>query len=572
MILIVSTVHLTAQGYFNQKFVAPLDIPPIIEGEEIDLHVNESTHAFFLNHETETYGINGNYMGPTILMRYGDSIKINVTNNMSSHTTMHWHGFHVPAKYDGGPRTIIDPGETWSPKFKILDQASTYWYHPHPHGLTTQQVSLGVLGLIIIKDEVEDALELPRDYGVDDIPIVVQSKSFRSISKQIDPLGAESHFIVNSTVYPYHEVPAQLVRLRLMNGSNLRVINLGFSDNRPFYQITSDGGLLPEPIESTRIKLATGERAEVLVDFSDLGETDMLQKVYLTNYVLELPEGTPGTLFTAAPSILDISNTEILEFRGVNETTSPVTSIPENLIEPYEVWGESEANVTRNFIMEVDMLELILSGFINGFSFDNQLFDHHVINHTAQLGDIEIWDVCNNTPFSHPFHIHDQQFYILDRNGEAPAINERGRKDVVLINKFERVRIITKFEGFADDHYTYMYHCHILSHEDEGMMGQFLVVDTSEVVTALNQTNLLEEVNLFPNPCRDFLHIKWLQLMAESEIPNNYQIFSMTGQLMDVGFIDLDGYLSTQILPRGEYILQLKSNRKVLGQKLFSKL
>ena len=170
-------------------------------------------------------------------------------------------------------------------------------------------------------------------------------------------------------------------------------------------------------------------------------------------------------------------------------TNNPVNSIPQTLIEPYQIWSESEANVTRNLVMEVDLIELITSGFINGFSFDNQLFDHHVINHEARLGDIEIWDIYNNTPFSHPFHIHDQQFFILDRKGEAPAPNERGRKDVVLVNQFERVRIIARFEDFADDHYPYMYHCHILSHEDEGMMGQFLVVDTAEIITAVDQLN-----------------------------------------------------------------------------------
>ena len=291
-----------SQGLSNEKFVSPLDIPPIIQGEEVNLIVNESTTRFFRNNDTETYGINGNYLGPTILMRNGDSIQINVTNNLETKTTMHWHGFHVPARYDGGPRTTIHPGETWSPKFKVLDQASTYWYHPHPHGLTTQQVTLGLLGLIIIKDDIEDALDLPRDYGIDDIPMIIQSKSFRPISKQIDPLGAESHFVVNSTVYPYHEVPAQLVRLRLMNGSNLRVINLGFSDNRTFYQITSDGGLLPQPILSNRIKLGTGERAEILVDFSELANLED-QNVFLTNYALELPAGTPGTLYLLQPLV-----------------------------------------------------------------------------------------------------------------------------------------------------------------------------------------------------------------------------------------------------------------------------
>jgi bilirubin oxidase len=549
------------QGTYSEKFKFPLDIPPILQGEEIDLVVGESTHEFFKNQFTNTYGVNGSYLGPTILMQKGDSIKINVTNHLNAHTTMHWHGFHVPAKFDGGPHTTIHPGETWSPKFKVLDQAATYWYHPHPHGLTTQQVTLGLMGLIIVQDEEEAALELPRTYGVDDIPMIVQSKSFLVNSKQIAPLGAETHFLVNSTVYPFQEVPRQLVRLRLMNGSNLRVVNLGFSDHRTFYQISSDGGLLPAPVPLTQIKLSTGERADILVDFSDLEQNTVM----MVNYALDLPIGTPGTLFTAAPSILDITNTSIIEFRGIAATADAIATIPDRLLEnDYEIWAESEADVTRYFKMEVNLLELITSGFINGFSFDNQLFDHHVVNHVAKINDVEIWEIYNNTPFSHPFHIHDQQFYILDRNGLPPPENERGRKDVVLVNQYERVRFIAKFTDFADDHYTYMYHCHILSHEDEGMMGQFLVLSPEMLTTHFHSSIPL--VNIYPNPSAGFIKI---DLPHHTAGHLSYKIYNMKGAVVLLGDIDLNTTIFTSQLASGEYIVNLMEHDKIIGRAAF---
>ena len=158
LLSITYQIHCIGQGYYSDQFVTPLDIPEPISGGEISLDVGYGSTEFFLGVATPTLGINGDYLGPVIMMDQGDSIKINITNHMEETTTMHWHGFHVPAIHDGGPRTPIMSGETWSPKFKILDEAATYWYHPHPHGLTTQQVTLGLMGLIIIRSEEEQAL------------------------------------------------------------------------------------------------------------------------------------------------------------------------------------------------------------------------------------------------------------------------------------------------------------------------------------------------------------------------------------------------------------------------------
>ena len=116
---------------------------------------------------TPTFGYNGDFLGPTLLMNKGDSVTLNVTNSLNTSTTVHWHGFHVAPENDGGPHQAILPGTTWSPSFKIRNEAATYWYHPHGEGKTEIQVSKGLAGLIIIRDSAEASYALPRTYGVD---------------------------------------------------------------------------------------------------------------------------------------------------------------------------------------------------------------------------------------------------------------------------------------------------------------------------------------------------------------------------------------------------------------------
>lgn len=124
-----------------------------------------------------TIGYNGDLLGPTLILNRGEQVILNVTNQLPDMTTTHWHGMHVSAENDGGPHSVILPGTTWSPSFTVLDRASTFWYHPHGHGLTDYQVSLGAAGMIIVRDAEEAALDLPRAYGVDDIPLILQTKA-----------------------------------------------------------------------------------------------------------------------------------------------------------------------------------------------------------------------------------------------------------------------------------------------------------------------------------------------------------------------------------------------------------
>lgn len=444
---------------WNQR----LFIPPQLLGPQFQLNVAPSTREFFPGVITSTYGINGDFLGPTLVMRRGDDVRLDVTNNLAEMTTMHWHGFHVAAADDGGPHSMIDVGSTWSPQFTVLNEAGTYWYHPHPHGQTTPQVSKGLAGLIIVQDDHEDGLSLPRTYGVDDIPLIIQDKDITA-EGVITSAELGDTMMVNGQIEAVCDLPAQLVRLRLLNASNMRTYAFGMSDGRSFSMIAGDAGLLDSPVPMTRVRLTPGERAEIVVDLSqDLGAELALMSysAELTGGIIGGPGSPPGP-----GSTLNGTNFEVMRISVGAARLSAVTALPATLITRTR-WSESDAARTRT----VDMTR------INGnFTFDNMLFDMEVINHTVQLDDIEIWEIRNMTAIAHPFHIHDISFFILDRNGVPPPAHEQGPKDVFMLRPNERLRFITRFEDFADPTTPYMYHCHMLPHEDDGMMGQFVVL------------------------------------------------------------------------------------------------
>ncbi len=495
------------------QFTNELSIPPTLDGTTFNLTIDESTRQFFAGQTTQTIGFNGDFLGPTLIFKQGDAIDITVNNALDEPTTVHWHGMHVSPEDDGGPHTIIAAGAAWNPDFTVLDRATTFWYHPHLHEKTNEHVTKGAAGLIIIQSTAEEALTLPRTYGEDDIPLIIQCKSFNN-QNQLDERGNDTHFMVNGTLDPYLEVPSQMVRFRVINGSNERVLNLGFEDDRTFYQIGSDGGLLTAPVELNRVRLASGERAELVVNFS--GESG--STLGMITYASEFGPGIPGGGGGGAQGF-DGLDTEFMEIRVGDQTASPVTSISMALA-THTPWNESEADYEREITMDG-------GGPGNPFSLDNALFDIDLINEQVTLDDIEIWTITNNTGLAHPFHIHDVQFYILDKNGVAPPANEQGLKDVVLVEANQSVRFITKFEDFADPQVPYMYHCHILPHEDGGMMGQFVVVEEE---VALNFEEIRKQFRIYPNPVTDRIIRVLMPDQLDPQSTVGFTIFDLAGK------------------------------------------
>lgn len=483
-------------------------IPDTLSGTNINLTLQNGTHQFLSGNITNTMGANGNILGPTLLLNKGDLVNFSVNNQIGETTTIHWHGLHVAPENDGGPHTMIANNTTWQPSFTIMDKAATYWYHPHLHEKTDMHVSKGIAGLIIVRDNEEAALALPRKYGVDDFPLVIQTKDFDANNQILTHSNSDNVVMANATIDATLQTPAQVVRFRVLNGSSQRIFNLGLTGNQTFYQIASDGGLLSAPVALTRLKLAPGERAEILIDFSNMNG----QSVQLKSYASELPNGNYGatnpgmgagmTLTGYNPNPLNGTNFNIMTFNVVATNSNPITTIPTSLA-TVNALSQTGAN-TRTLTFTPSAMGM---NALNGdFLINNQAFNMSVINQTVILGSTEIWTLTNQSPIAHPFHIHDVQFQILDRNGVAPPANEQGWKDVVLVSTQETVRFIAKFEDFANDNVPYMYHCHMLVHEDGGMMGQFIVTDTSTVNTQPILTS--NDVAIYPNPTNGLVTIK----------------------------------------------------------------
>ena len=283
----------------NELIIPPLLEPQVVGGEKVfELSANEDETSFLEGKSTNTTGYNGTYLGPTLRAHKGDHVQIVLTNNLSQPVTAHWHGMHLPAMMDGGPHQEIAPGGIWEPHWTIENEAATLWYHPHVLEQTGEQVYSGLAGLFIIDDENSDSLNLPKEYSVDDLPLIVQDREFREDDQFVYAPERKDEFghtgmlgniiLVNGTYAPFVDVPAKQIRLRILNASNPRRYNFGFEDGRTFYQIATDGGLLPSPVSRTRMILAPGERAEVIIDLT--GETKPItlisDAVYEENEVL----------------------------------------------------------------------------------------------------------------------------------------------------------------------------------------------------------------------------------------------------------------------------------------------
>ncbi|MBC8190959.1 MAG: multicopper oxidase domain-containing protein [FCB group bacterium] len=511
-------------------------IPDTLSGQEFHLVLQNGNFQFQEGIDSETMGVNGPVLGPTLIMEQGQFADISVENQLGEPTTIHWHGLHVSAENDGGPHTVIHPGETWNPQFTVLDKAGTYWYHPHLHEHTDEHVSKGLSGFIIVKDDEEAALELPRTYGVDDFPLVIQTKSINPTGEIVAHTNSDTELMVNAVMDPRLVVPEQVVRFRLLNGSSQRVFNFGLSNNQSFHMIASDGGLLNVSVELTRLMLAPGERAEILVDFAlTTGSTTSL-----LSYAAELQNGIygaaqPGMMSMQSldgynPNPLNGSDFEVMRFEIVDPTVNAVTTIVSNLASDTPL-TESESDITRQFTLTPEVMG---PNSINGdFLINGSYFDMETINEVIPLNNIEVWSITNQSPIAHPFHIHDVQFYVLDRNGVPPAPTEQGRKDVVLVKPMETVRFITKFEDFANPTVPFMYHCHMLTHEDAGMMGQFIVVDP--LATNSNLAGLIPTVvtlgPAYPNPFNPTTTIRY-DLPTRSAV--TLGVYDITGRTITI--------------------------------------
>lgn len=442
----------TTNEYTSKLFVPPLlDYEAVQNVKNFSLTAQEGNHEFVKGKSSKTYGYNGNILGPTIRFSEGDKININVTNNLDEQTTTHWHGGVVPGNADGGVHNIIKPNTSWNAQFDVIQEAATLWYHPHQHEETAKQVYNGLGGFIIIDDENSRSLPIPQEYGVDDFPIILQSKNLDEqgflmpyhISQMDKMHGFEGNTLVtNGQLHPFVKVGTNFVRLRILNGSNSDTYNLSFDNGASFYVIASDGGFYDEPILTQSLDIATAQRYELLIDITEnKGNSVWLQA----------------------------NGRDALEIK-VNQVIDEKYSLPSRL----------NSNTIPDYPSQIDRefnLELLRGGGSPTYGINGKLFNMERVDFEVKNNSVEYWKIKNipgGPGLYHPFHVHASQFYVVEFNGKTPSELLKGRHDTILLKSREEAVIAIPFDKSLEG--LYLYHCHILEHEDAGMMGQFRLV------------------------------------------------------------------------------------------------
>jgi spore coat protein A len=437
---------------------------------------------------TQFWGYAETLPGPTIETRSGEPILVEWVNDLpkehcftidhSVHgaeaskpqvrAVTHLHGGKVPAKSDGYPEDWYVPGKSVTYFYPNQQEAAHLWYHDHALGITRLNVYAGLFGSYFVRDSFEDGLNLPK--GKFEIPLTICDRTIDSEAQLYYPVSPDpdapwvpdsfgNAFLVNGKLFPYLEVEPRKVRFRLLNASNSRFFHLALSNGQEFRQIGTDMGLLSAPAPVKILTIAPGERADVILDFAGHGG----EQLALVN------DGQP-----------------IVEFRVSKEAVTDESSIPKAL-RPVEKIPESASVKTRMLTLgeKDDRGGNAMMMLLNNAHWDMPVTENPALN------SVETWGLMNFTDDSHPIHLHAVRFQILDRRpfepenyykdgtiryigpAMAPAVNEAGWKDTVQAHPGMITRIITRFEGYAG---RYVWHCHLLEHEDNEMMRPYDIV------------------------------------------------------------------------------------------------
>ncbi|MFJ9966637.1 multicopper oxidase family protein [Streptomyces avermitilis] len=440
-----------------------LTIPDLLEGTTSDgtttftLEAATGTSEVLSGVTSTTAGYNQSFLGPTMKWTSGDTVLLNITNSLDADTTVHFHGAHIPPKMDGGPQNAFAAGKTWSPTFTVKDEAKTLWYHPHALGTTAEQVTRGLAGMIIVEDDSAASAALPSTYGTDDIPIILQCLAADSAGNvKYDLAGYLAAGLsypllcngtnVDATTLAFTATKTR-TRFRLLNASPSDIITVQRGDGGTLTQIATDQGYLTEATEVVSIRLVAGARAEFVMDLSD---AVTLQAVVTTGWV----RGGSGTydFLTVTPDASD---------------TPDALPSSLNTITRYDTTDFAARTITLG--------QSGTSMLING-SAGTTMAAMSMISTTLDAE--EIWTITNSTQLEHSFHLHDVPFQLISINGEAPKGVDLGWFDTYEVVGGGTIKIAMKFTDFADDTYMYMLHCHLLQHEDEGMMASLMVTES----------------------------------------------------------------------------------------------
>lgn len=475
---------LGGRPYFSPTDIATrrrLSMPPLMDATEtgtFDLTSQSGTTEFFAGRSAETIGFNQPFLGPVVRMMKGP-LRPTVVNGLSWPISAHWHGLLVPGIHDGGPHLAIRPGKSWTPDMQISQEPCTAFFHTHVHGRTARDVYAGLVGAIHVVDGKDAERALPTDYGVDDLTLILQDRRF-SDSGEFEYANSMMDIrhgmtgdtiLVNGQARAVAVVPKAIVRLRLINGSNARIYRLFCDDKRPMHLIATDGGFLPAPTSVEELRLSPGERAEVLIDFSDGSDMTLASGG-------DPNEGMGAMMGRAREMLEQISGARqfpVLPFVVDDRLATRITSIPDELGGTLPDLHTLAPTAVRRFSLDMGMgmgMGMMGGGATQQFAINGRPFDMDRIDQRIKLGSTERW-IISSDMLVHPFHVHGASFQTVSENGGSPRPESRGWKDTVVIDR--ETELLIRFDHPAAEESPFMYHCHILEHEDGGMMGQFTV-------------------------------------------------------------------------------------------------
>jgi FtsP/CotA-like multicopper oxidase with cupredoxin domain len=490
--------------------LAQMDMDPFMPDAELSLTAAEKWVQILPGAQTRVWSyegqllsgsgvtvqnLTGNYLGPILRVKSGTKVRIFFHNNLAEDSVVHPHGLRVPEDCDGQPMQAIGPGQTKVYEFQVIDPAGPHWFHPHPHMRTAEQVLMGMAGLFHVWDPVEELAVPGASTGANDLPVIIQDRTFDSNNQFLYQPNNMWGFLgnkvlVNGKPGAVFSLEPRAYRFRVLNGSNARTYKLAWSNGMPLKVIGTDGGLLPAVETRSYVMLMPGERVDLWVDFTQLARKQVILRSLSFDPGMGMGGGGGGMggggmgpggggggggggMGTSLPmgSQFDILTVNVGKKAIVKPALGPLPPLSVR----YDASNVPNFADPRPFTLE--MHQMVWT--INGRVYEMEAVAEDEMVH---LHDTMAWEWINNSPIPHPMHIHNVQFQVVGRTSPGTSsyatvnqgLVDSGWKDTVLVWPGERVKVAMTFGPHTG---MYMYHCHILEHEDMTMMRNYMIMD-----------------------------------------------------------------------------------------------
>ena len=483
------------------RFRRALPIPRVITDADISIPIRQARVRVLPGKRTRMWTYDGTFPGPTIRRMAGQETRVTFTHRLgrrAGELTVHLHGGHTPSDDDGQPGgltaaqprslycdispglsaerqgndLLIAPGDSRTYTYPLTEageqeRACFQWYHDHRLERTARNIWRGLAGMWILDDDVDrpgGPLGLPE--GPFDVPLMIADRSFDGANQLTNPFrglrpprdgAVGSRILVNGAHRPHLSVKPRRYRFRILNASSFRSYNLALSNGAKLTQIATEAGLMPERIRRPRILVGPGERVEVVIDFAALRG----RRVRL---VSERRTDDPRGIGTSA------FRGDLMEFRVASTVVEDLSTVPRALRAlPDWTAGLAESPPAKDFTWTVT----VSGGISPRWLINGSTFDPDRVETQATVGEVVVWELRNRTAAAHMMHLHHTDWYLLRRNGKLPPPWERCLKETFFMDPHERILIA----GRPSDHLgKFVVHCHMLEHEDHGLMSQFEVV------------------------------------------------------------------------------------------------